>query len=391
MDNHGPLDVAIVGTGLVGLAAAVALAQQGLRVALLDRQATPATANWPDSDWDSRIYAISPGNAQWLARLGIWSGLPPDRLADIQHMRIFADTGHTPLQFSAYQANAANLGYIVENRQLLRALWQQVQALDIQLWAGAGCAALALDEEVARLSLTNGDVIDSRLVLAADGGNSWVRAQAGITCRRQAYQDQGVVANFDVEVAHGGIARQWFLPDGVLAWLPLPGKRISMVWSTRDAESLLQGSPQQLAERVAAAGAHALGALHCITPAQAFPLVRQTASSLIAPRLALIGDAAHQIHPLAGQGVNLGFRDVIALCQVLQARKPQQEIGDPRLLRAYERSRKSDMLAMDQLTHGLHWLFEQEQPMLAGLRRFGLACTEQQPAIKRLLARHAML
>ena len=218
-----------------------------------------------------------------------------------------------------------------------------------------------------------------------------ILTEAGIAVTTHDYGQMGVVANFLTELPHAQIARQWFRPDGVLAWLPLPGKRISIVWSVSSeyAEHLLQLDHAALAETVAAAGNHELGALSMINAPLAFPLNLQTAQVLIKPRLVLLGDAAHTIHPLAGQGVNLGFRDVIALAETLSQRK-QQNLGNVMLLRRYERARKTDMMAMRYLTDGLYQMFASEQPLVRKIRGWGLGFIDQQAWVKKRLIKQAM-
>lgn len=388
-------DVIVVGGGLVGAACAIALAQQGLQVALFDRK--PPDKGAVDYAWDSRIYAISPGNVAWLETLGVWNTLDQTRICAIESMEIWGDTdpaasqSHASLQFKAYEANTTHLGLIVENKQLHQALWSQMHKLGINLVTGVECTALRVDGDKAGLELADGRSFEAKLVVAADGGNSWIRIQAGIPAQVYDYEQMGVVANFETELPHQHVARQWFRNDGVLAWLPLPGNRISMVWSTANAKHLLGLEPKDLAVEVAEAGARALGSLRVITEPAAFPLSKQTAQSLVKSRLALVGDAAHQIHPLAGQGMNLGFRDVIALAQTLSQRNPYQDIGDVILLRRYERARKSDMLSMRQLTHGLHLLFENEQPIVKKLRNWGLQLTNHQPMLKKYLIKQAVI
>lgn len=383
-------DVIVVGGGLVGASCALALAQQGLQVSLLDSK-MPSTHNAVKQNWDSRIYAISPGNAAWLQTLGVWNTLDHERVCAIENMHIWADANDEPLEFKSYEANATDLGFIVENRQLQESLWLALEKAGVNLLTGLECTALNVGRDQATLEIADGRCFTSKLVVAADGGNSWLRGQASIPVQSHDYEQLGVVANFETELPHRHIARQWFREDGVLAWLPLPGKRISMVWSTANdkARHMLGLDAEALAAEVAEAGAHLLGSLTTITAAVAFPLSMQTAYQLVQPRLVLVGDAAHLIHPLAGQGVNLGFRDVIALTDTLAQRSVYQDIGDVILLRHYERARKADMLAMRYLTHGMHALFNNQYGMIKQVRNWGLSVTNRRSALKKYLIKQA--
>lgn len=387
-------DVVIVGGGLVGMACAGALARQGQQVTLLDSNALKIPAPKDnDKSWDNRIYAISPGNAAWLATLDVWDRLDHNRICPIENMEIWGDGNAEPLHLKAYEANVTELGFIVENRQLQLALWEQMTKSGVHVLTGSECIALEINDERASIKLANGDWLTAKLVIAADGGHSWVRAQAHISMQAYDYEQMGVVANFETGLLHQNIARQWFSNDGILAWLPLPGNRISMVWSTSNnkAEQLLGMDAQVLAAEVGEAGKQMLGDLKQITPAAAFPLSLQAAHSLIESRLVLVGDAAHQIHPLAGQGVNLGFRDVISLAQVLNEKHAYHDIGDLSLLRRYERDRRTDMLAMKHITHGLKSLFANERPAVRKLRNWGLRLTDSHPALKKHLIRQAII
>ncbi len=391
MSGGHDCDVIVVGGGLVGAACALALARQGLRLALVEAAPPPAP---DDAGWDRRIYAISPGNAAFLAGLGVWDALDAARIEPIAAMRVYGDDGVSGLEFDAYQAGAEALGHIVESRLLQTGLWARLREREeVELLAGARCAALRLEDAAARLVLADGRTLRARLVVGADGGHSWIREQAGIGITGSDYRQSGVVANFATERPHRGIARQWFRSDGILAWLPLPGDRMSMVWSTHPehARALCAMTPEALCGAVAEAGGHTLGALSLLTPAAAFPLRLMHAEVLVRPRLALVGDAAHLVHPLAGQGVNLGFHDAAALAQVLGARGAQADAGDYFLLRRFERARKLDIRAMQATTDGLYTLFSSTLPGIAGLRNWGMALTNRLGWLKRRLMAHAML
>jgi ubiquinone biosynthesis UbiH/UbiF/VisC/COQ6 family hydroxylase len=382
-------DIVIVGAALVGASAAVTLAKQGFKVALVDRK-SPLVA-LANAEWDSRIYAISPGNADWLKDLGVWQRMDAERITPIAEMQIWGDAIAEALNFNAEDTFANSLGYILENSALEQALWDELQTLDVDISIGDEATLFEANEQGASLQLSDGRQLKAKLMIAADGGNSWLREQAGLTQQKTVYEHVGVVANFEVELPHQRIARQWFVDDGVLAWLPLAGNRISMVFSTKYSQNLMALSPTELAEQVAQAGGNVLGKMHCITPAVAFPLVKQKASALISNRLVLAGDAAHQVHPMAGQGVNLGFRDVVELAQVLAERNPLADIGDRFLLRRYERARKADVIAIQGLTHALYAAFDSKQALVRKARNWGLSLPNKHPIIKRALMKQALI
>lgn len=386
-------DVVIAGAGLVGLALARALAETGLTVALADR-ADLATPESPASggDWDARVYAISPGSATFLQSLGVWQALPQNRIAPIESMRVEGDAGAL-LNFSAYELGERALASIVEERALRAALVPLVQSSGIAVHAPSSFESLSFSRDAAVLHCADGRSLTTRLIVGADGLHSWLRQAAGIATVTKPYGQTAVVANFECERAHRGRAYQWFIEDGgVLAWLPLPGRRVSIVWSAPDAlaQELLALSVEALAARVAAAGRHVLGAFECITPSAGFPLQRVELATVIAHRLALVGDAAHGVHPLAGQGVNLGFGDVAALSGVLRERGTLADPGAPLLLGRYARRRAEPVLAMQTVTDGLARLFGSTTPWIRTARNFGMAALERMPPAKRFLAQSAL-
>lgn len=380
-------DVAVVGGGLVG--AALACALRGAQVALI-AQERPAA---PHAGFDARVYAISPGNARFLADLQAWQRMPEARITPVHAMRVHGDDGRSVIEFDAYRAGSSELAWIVEDGLLQDALWRSLERQDrLQLFAPAACERLEVGGETARLTLRDGRMIQARLVAGADGAHSRVREQAGIAVEERPYGQVAVVANFACQHRHHNVALQWFQRGPVLALLPLPGNHVSMVWSTSDAEAvrLLALAPPELAREVAQASRHALGELDVVTPARGFPLRRMNAQRMAAPRIALAGDAAHVVHPLAGQGANLGFQDARELAQVLAAREPFRDPGDLRLLRRYERARSEAILAMRGAVHGLYWLFDARSAPLAWLRNAGLNLTDRLSALKNVLVRQAM-
>jgi ubiquinone biosynthesis UbiH/UbiF/VisC/COQ6 family hydroxylase len=388
-------DVVVAGAGLVGLALATALARAGLSVALADR--APVTA--PDYDpatWDLRVYAISPGSATFLRALGAWQLLPAERVTPIEAMQVEGDAGGR-IGFSAYDIGERSLAWIVEERVLRGALLAGALDAGVTVVGGAPFVGLYFSPADATLLLgAEGGPqrsLVSRLIVGADGIRSWVREAAGIVAEPRPYGQTGVVANFACARAHHGIARQWFRTDGsILAWLPLPGRRMSIVWSAPEAlaAELLALGPEALAARVAEAGAHLLGALTPIGGSAGFPLALLKLPTTIAHRLALVGDAAHGVHPLAGQGVNLGFGDALALAQVIAERGPVGDPGAPVLLDRFARRRAEPILAMQAVTDGLTRLFGPPAPWLSAIRNAGLTAVDRLPFIKRALAQPAL-
>ncbi|MFY9327049.1 MAG: UbiH/UbiF family hydroxylase [Georgfuchsia sp.] len=381
------VDVLIVGGGLAGLSLAVALRKTRLSVALLEGRAPVRPAGW-----DSRIYAVSPANATFLASIGTWPHIDAARLTAVDAMEIHGDA-EGRIDFSAYDAGADALAWIVESSEMQAELWESAKRqANLALLCPAQPEALTFDGGTARLTLADGKNIEAQLVVAADGAESWTRTVAGIKVNFHSYDQLGVVANFRCEKPHRGTAFQWFRNDGVLAWLPLPDNMISMVWSTPEINAIeLQAlNENALCARVAEAGQHRLGTLLQLTPAIGFPLRLMRAPSSIAPRLALIGDAAHTIHPLSGHGINLGFQDARVLAELLAGKPDYIDSGDHALLRRYERTRKEEVIALQTATHGLHKLFSPTWRPLSALRNAGLNATNALPMIKNVLVRYAI-
>ena len=385
-------DVVVLGAGPVGLAVAAALGREGLSVALLERSALGAyDGPRGTDDWDQRVYAVSPGSASFLRGLGAWQRLPSERLAAVEMMDVHGDGGGT-IVFSAYDLGERALAWIVENRELCATLVEAVRTCaPVAVLAPCEPTAISWQADSALVALADGRRVSARLIVGADGVRSWVRREAGIAREPRAYGQSAVVANFIAERSHRGRAFQWFIDGrGVLAWLPLPGRRISMVWSAPDplARELLAQDATALAQQVAASGGQTLGALTLITPPAAFPLSFLKLDSQVAARLALVGDAAHVVHPLAGQGVNLGFGDAAMLAAVLKARGPVSDAGASILLERYARKRALPVLSMQIVTDGLVRLFA--APPLRVLRNQGMNLVAAAAPIRRLLAQPAL-
>ena len=380
-------DLIIVGGGLAGASLAVALRNSRLRIALVETRPPQRPEGW-----DARIYAISPANAEFLDGIGVWKHLDPTRVAPISAMQIRGDAGGS-LEFSAFQTGVPDLGTILESSLMACELWENLKRqANLQLFVGQRPAALEFREEAALLRLEDGQVLVAPLLVGADGRDSWVRESAGLSAINSHYGEKGVVANFSTEKNHRNIAWQWFRDGGVLAWLPLPGNRISIVWSTSDAaaDALCDLRAEAFAQRVAEAGGHVLGALELITPPAAFPLRLMRVPEIVAPRLALVGDAGHGIHPLSGHGINLGFQDARELAERLLVAGPWEDIGQLRFLQGYQRARREEIHLLQTTTDTLRRLFASPSPVLRPLRNLGLGLTDRLPVAKSFLVRYAL-
>lgn len=390
-------DAVVVGTGIAGLACALALARQGVRVSLLGPR--PALAEPAPGHYDPRVYAISPASRQFLADLGVWGAIPEARVTSVQDMEIFGDQNGTVL-LSAWQANISELASIVESTKLERALRSALQVYGVP-WTQAKFTGLMRRPDTATLELlTDGSArLTTQLAVGADGAGSPLRESAGIATQLRDYDAIGLVVHLDAERPHQGRAWQWFTPDGILALLPMPdtgaGPQLSMVWSMRRAAAAeLQAlEPAELKLRLprllAAATGERLGQLVPRSPLHGFPLSLRTSSALIAPGIALVGDAAHVVHPLAGQGLNLGLGDAHALALAVGQREHYRNAGDLRVLRRYQRARAEPLTAMRWATDGLYHLFDIPTTPATWLRNMGMNLVERLPMVKRELIRRA--
>lgn len=393
-------DVCIVGNGAIGKTAALALAQAGLRVTLLGQPAARASAPATptnDTAWDLRVYALNQVAQSLLSSLKVWEALDAARVTAVDGMIVHGDGAEHAgrIEFDAYSARVGVLAWIVEDRNLNQALDSALKFASNVRFVSGRATQLQIEADAALLRLEGGTMLRASLLLGADGGQSWVRHQMDIGIDYRPYGQRAVVANFACEHAHRGIASQWFTSaDGIIALLPLAGNNVSLVWSAPDAlaEVLLREPLSRLAERLTQLPQQPLGRLQPLQPeaARAFPLALLRAHAITAPRVALAGDAAHVVHPLAGHGMNLGFADVAALVAAIGARGVQRDCGDARVLASYARARKEDILLMQIATDGLERLFAADFEPLRVVRNLGLNLVNKLPVIKRSLMAHAL-
>lgn len=387
------VDVAIVGGGMVGLAVACGLQGSGLRVAVLEqREPQPLAA---DAAPALRVSAINAASEKLLTRLGVWSDIVARRASCYHRMEVWDKDSFGRIEFDDQSMGYSHLGHIVENAVIHYALWQKAQqSSDITLMAPAELQQVAWGENDAFLTLKDGAMLTARLVIGADGANSWLRNKADIPLTFWDYRHHALVATIRTEEAHGAVARQAFHGEGILAFLPLRDPHLcSIVWSLapQEAERMQQASDEQFNQALNIAFDNRLGLCSVESERQVFPLTGRYARQFAAHRLALVGDAAHTIHPLAGQGVNLGFMDAAELVDELKRLHRQgKDIGQYLYLRRYERSRKHSAAMMLAGMQGFRELFAGTHPAKKLLRDMGLKLADTLPGVKPQLLRQAM-
>ncbi len=397
-------EVAVVGGGMVGLTLAVALAGAGIATVVVDA-ATPEART--ATGYDGRASAIAHASHQALAGIGVWQGLA-EYAQPIERIRVSDGdaTGRASSLFLHYDhrelaptdAGAPPLGFIVENRAIRRALLAALAAApSASHVAPATVTALETDGAGVTLTLADGRLIRARLAVAADGRDSRLRAMAGIGVTEWAYKQTGIVCTVAHERPHRAVAHEHFLPAGPLALLPMVddehGHRSSVVWTERRdvAPAILGLTDEDFSAALQRRFGDSLGRLRILGGRWSYPLALHFAARVTARRLALVGDAAHAIHPIAGQGLNLGLRDVAALAEVLvDARRLGLDLGDGTALGRYERWRRFDTVTLIAVTDGLNRLFSNDIAPLRLLRDLGLAAVNELPPLKRFFMRHAM-
>jgi 2-octaprenylphenol hydroxylase len=384
-------DVAIVGAGMVGAALALSLARTGFDVVVVEPR--PPSPWCAEDDVDLRVVALAPSSVDLFGRLDVWTSIAAARACPYRHMQVWDALAPGQLRFDAADQGIAALGHIVENRLIQHALWRALEAEPhITLRCPAQVAATEVDDDRRTLVLADDSRIAARLVVAADGGDSALRRMAGIETRDRDYGQRAIVAHVATERPHEDTAWQRFLPGATLAFLPLSDGRSSIVWSVPEAEAsrLLTLDDGAFCAALGAAFDFRLGVIQGATARAAFPLRLKLAEHYLAPRFTLIGDAAHVVHPLAGQGVNLGLRDADELARVLvEARDAKRDFAGSTALRQFERRRRSDNALSAHAFDAIQRVFASEAMPLAALRGAALTVVDRVGPLKRLFAAHA--
>ncbi len=374
-------ELVIVGGGITGLAIAALLVQSrhagALRLTVID--AAPRPRFDPDDDIALRVSAISTGSACMLDAAGAWDTVIQGRACPYEHMRVWDGEddpeGPSTLCFDADEFAVPQLGFIVENVLLQDAILKVLDRTDVKLRFDTPIADITQADAGYSVKLEDGRELDADLLIGADGARSLVRESAGIEVTRRQYAQTAFVTHLRPQEPHSATARQRFLDDGPLGMLPLADGRISVVWSTTHdtARQAMSAGDDELGRMLTEASDQVLGELAAAGPRGTFPLCAQHARNYVLPRLALIGDAAHAVHPLAGQGANLGLADASTLCTVLEeAIDKGDHPGDRPVLRRYERARKGPNATMLHLMTGLNQLFAANSPTIGELRRAGM-------------------
>ncbi len=384
------LDVAVVGGGMVGAATALTLARAGFDVALIDAR---VPAPWAAADEvDLRVVGLAPSSIALLDDIGVWTSIRDARASAYERMEVWDAENGATIRFDAAEEGRDVLGFIVENNLVQASLWQALDKAGVRCIVPAEVVACAVRDDRVQLELADGQAVTARLAVAADGANSPLRAMAGIGTHGRDYGQRGVVAHVETSLPHQRTAWQRFLPSGPLALLPLADGRSSIVWSLPEAEAIrvLALDDDAFRGELGIASDFRLGPIGNVTKRAAFPLRLKLADRYEAERMVLLGDAAHAVHPLAGQGVNLGLRDVVELRDTLvAAREAGRDIAAPHVLRRYARRRRSadglDAWSFDALARIYAW----QAPPLVAARGVGVRLIAALGPLKRRMARHA--
>lgn len=396
MNRNLKFDVIVVGGGMVGASLTLALQQAGFHVVLVERQ-RPADFD-ATADYGLRLSAISPASRHLFEHIGIWQQIAETRVSPYQHMHVCDASGKGKLDFDCDDLSIGTLGYLVENDLILDAAWQALEGY-VQLRCPAQPVSLKQDDDMAHLTLETGEVLSAPLLVAADGPGSQIRQWTDIAIGGWGYDQRGVVCNVQTDQRHPATAWQRFLSTGPLAFLPiatdheLTTDQYSIVWSADGvmAQELLAQNDIAFIERLNDAAQAALGTVIKTSQRAAFPLRLQHADAYYSGRVALVGDAAHVIHPLAGQGVNLGLLDAACLVDAMVTlRDADRDWSSQQMLGRYQRARRADNVMMMSMTDALKRLHGSDNPLLGALRNLGMDAVNRLTPLKNLLSRQAL-
>jgi len=386
------VDLVICGGGMVGLSLGLAVAQGGLKVAVVDSLAVPAVL---DTAFDGRVSALAYATVRMLSALGVWAHLDdhaqPIREILVTDAKPDAPASPFSLHFDSAEVGAPSLGHIAENRHI-RAAQHRVTSPNLELIAPASVTRLTVEPGFALAELSNGDRIKARLAVAADGRDSRLRAAQGIGVVGWSYPQTGIVATVVHQKPHNGVAYEHFLPSGPFAILPMTENRSSLVWTEKKekAPAMLALDETDFNAEVARRFGSHLGATKVVGARWSYPLSFHLARDYVRPRFALAGDCAHGIHPIAGQGLNLGLKDAAALAEtILDAARLGLDIGGPETLKRYERWRRFDSFTLAAGTDALNRLFSNDIAPLRHLRDLGLGIVDAIGPARRFFMRHA--
>ena len=385
-------DIIIVGGGMVGACMALAAAREGFQVTLLEPR--QPSLDWTGDDFDIRVSALTRTSETILRNLDVWQGMQQRRVTAYENMHVWDRKGFGEVHFAAEDVGAPNLGHIVENRVIVASLWEQItHQANIKHVADVEIVSIEREGDQTKLIASNDDVLSASLVIGADGARSSVRELVGLTASTSSYDQEGVVCTVKAEQGNACTAWQRFMPTGPLALLPMNEEYFSIVWSTspEQAQSLVNASEESFNQALTQASEAVCGKLSVVGDRAAFPLRKLKAERYVLDGVALIGDAAHVIHPLAGQGVNLGFLDAAMLMDVLtEARAHRESIGAMGVLRRYERARKGHNLAVQSAMDGFKHLFSNNNPALSLIRNLGLGVAHHVSPLRRQFERVAL-
>ena len=385
-------DVIVVGGGMVGAAVACGLAGAGLDIAVIEQH--EPQREWPAEEIDLRVSAINRGSQQLLDNLGAWSSIVRRGVQPYREMRVWDNLDMGDIHFDSAAIGEADLGHIIQNRTIVAALWEQMESIaNIRLYTSTTVEKMLAGSSDISVTLESGEQLHAQLLIAADGSNSQMRDKAGIAVNIHDFHQSAVVATVTTANAHQETAWQHFLPTGPLAFLPVSSTQCSIVWSTtaEHAAGLIEMDDADFCQALAEASQQRLGEITHTSARAAYPLVSKHAATYIGNRLALVGDAAHQVHPLAGQGVNLGFRDAALLIEVIvDARERNRPIASRPVLRRYERSRRGDNLLTQKSMEAINRLFSNDTPGVRQLRNLGLNITDRIAPAKAFFMRQAL-